>query len=177
MKTKRSITNKAIIAVLALVVIAGAGYWFLQKDNKIDDNGINYGPPTEVEKKEADENKDRVTERIKLEEEAASKPPTSTKKEVTPLITRAAENDNQIEVIGYVPGIFEEGGTCSAVLTKDGAQVKSSSTGFGNVSTTGCAPIRIALSEFKSSGEWTVVLTYDSNAAAGTSVKGSVKVP
>lgn len=180
-KLKRlSTKKKVLIALVGLVLVAGAGYAFMRyRDNNSGEEGtINYGPPTEQEKQQAEDNKDAVAERIKLENEATQNPPSpNNKKSVTPIITHAAENDGQIHINAYVPGIFEEGGTCTATLTKDGATVTANSAGFGNVSTTGCTPIHIPRGEFSSSGDWKLVLSYSSNTAQGNSDSKTVRVP
>jgi len=117
---------------------------------------INLNPPTEEDKQETEANKKS------LSEDRPSPPPTSNgKKQVTPVITSVDGG----KVYAYVPGIFEDGGTCKATATK-GSQTKTAkSTAFANVSDTSCAPISISLS---GSG-WSVVVSYSSSTSQGQS--------
>lgn len=124
---------------------------------------INLDPPTETDKLEADQNKERLTQTKEVEESDIPSN-SSQKKSVKPTITEASRNT----VRGYVTGIFEEGGTCTANFTKDGQTLTKTSEGFQNASYTQCAPIDFA-SDFLSSGKWAVKLTYSSSVSAGES--------
>lgn len=154
-----------MLTAAILLVIAG-GAWALkaydktQKTNDTAGDGsyVNLSPPTEEEKQETQAHK----------KELSNSPSPSTtnegKKQVTPVITSA----NQDQISAYVPGVFEDGGTCTATLTKGSKTVTKTSEGFKNVSYTSCAPINVSGS-FPEKGTWSVVVIYKSSAAEGTS--------
>lgn len=127
-----------------------------------EESYVNLDPPTEEEKQQAQNRKDEIV----TQSESQSSPPVSPdgKKQVTPVITSADEN----AVRAYIPGIIEDGGTCTATLAKSGSQtVTVSSEGVANVSQTVCAP---SISDKNlSSGQWSVVLSYSSSKSGGKS--------
>lgn len=109
--------------------------------------------------------------------------PTSTggvtqKTKVTPEITYATQerSGQPIEVRGFVPQIYEDGGTCLATFTRGTQSVSKSSTGFKNVSYTTCPTITLARSSFPSSGDWTLILSYKSATSEGSSQSQVIKV-
>jgi len=89
---------------------------------------------------------------------------TSSKKQVTPIITSA---DRQ-QVFAYVSGVIEDGGICTATWTHGQDKISASSPGFANVNYTSCK--RIALDgPVNISGSWKVTVSYSSSTSAGTS--------
>lgn len=163
---KNKNTKLKLVAIACIIAILGLGASFLlnrgTRQIKTDQSstvssGINYGPPTEQEKAETEVHKNSLGE---------SSQPTNTsngKKQVAPIITSVDKR----EISAYISGVFEEGGTCTATLTKDGKTVTKTSIGFGNVSYTSCEPITVDGSLDK--GSWSVVVSYDSKAAEGQS--------
>ncbi len=164
----KRLTKRPVIVASALILLIGAGLAYNQfKDGKDayesaasdpqSGEYINLNPPTEQEKKDAEENKKTLAE-----EPSPPAPPTSDgKKQVTPEIVSADRG----EVRAYVPGIFEDGGTCTATATKGSQTETATSTGFGNVSYTQCEPLKWSLPI----GEWSVVVSYSSSTAKGSS--------
>lgn len=163
--------KRNIITVIALLLLTGGVYLALTRSNASpptenigsgaikEDESVNLAPATEKERQEAERHKEN------LANEPAPSPTTTTgKKQVTPIITNADVN----EVNAYVTGIFEEGGTCTATLTKGSKKVTRSSTGFQNASYTSCAPIDVSGS--LEPGTWTVVVTYTSASSEGKSM-------
>ena len=163
-----------LVIVLSLVLLIGGGLAYNQlNDNRSANESapdssdtqsgdyVNLDPATEQDKQETEENKKSLAE-------APGPPPTSNgKKQVTPLISSA----DRSEVRAYVPGIFEDGGTCTATATK-GAQTETAiSKGFKNVSDTQCMPIEWSLL----SGGWSVVVSYSSSTAQGKSEPSEVE--
>lgn len=124
-----------------------------------------FSPPTESEKKEADQRKDTIVNQPETSSE------NSNKKKVTPIITYA----DALGVNAIVPGVFEENGTCTATYTKDENKITSSSKGFQNSNYTNCAPIKLngALSI---KGTWNVTVKYNSDKADGVSEAYSFEV-
>lgn len=180
----KKLNVKLLIIALVVLVLGALGYWqFVYKDNQAnstnteansdqpsadDTEKIDYSPATEEEQKSADDIKDTP----KSSTTKPSQPNTSsTKTAVTPTITSA----NASPISGYVTGVFEEGGTCTATFTKGTTTKTRSSTGFQNVNYTQCAPITIP-SGFLSAGSWKLTLKYSSNTASGTSVAQTLEI-
>lgn len=164
---KIRLTKKTAVIAAAAVITLGVGGFYVYKTQIADPgpqpvNPINYDPPTEEEKKQAEDNKQRI-----VDEQNA--PKTTGKKEVTPVITNASQLTQTITINAYVSGIFEDGGTCTATITQGSQTLVKTSQSFANASTTDCSPIRIDRSEFPSGGDWQVVIAYDSSAATGRS--------
>lgn len=151
-----------------MVLLIGGGLAYNQfKDNRAttgstssdtqSGNYINLNPPTDQEKKDAEENKKSLAE-----EPSPPSPTANGKKQVTPEISSATRS----EVRAFVSGIFEDGGTCTATATKAGeSSITAAKKGFKNVSYTQCEPIIWSLPD---SG-WVVVVSYSSNTAEGQS--------
>lgn len=159
--------------VLALALAGGGSWWLFKKQRNLEqkptntttitDNqgeNINLGPPSDEQKRIADERKKT------LGQDPTPAPTTpSNKTKVTPVITNASVSG----INSYVPGIFEEGGTCTATFTKSGQSFSRSSTGFQNATNTGCPPITTTRSDFPSTGSWSVTLSYSSAKSEGSS--------
>ncbi len=176
------------MAITVLLVGLVAGLWFfMYKDNNQNNQSgatsensnkqsddINYSPATEQEKKAADKIKDLQSKEEAnnpQEETSESNQNSSSKKTVTPVITNVSAES----VSGYINGVFEEGGKCSAVFVKGSSKRTLTSTGFTNVSYTQCAPIEIP-SNYLSSGTWKVTLKYESNKATGSSAPEQLEI-
>ncbi len=95
--------------------------------------------------------------------------PGSPKKIVQPVIVSASQNEQEVSIRAYTPGIFEDGGSCNMTATQGTRKVTKTNEAFANVSTTDCAPFIMNRSEFPSAGEWNVVISYSSASAAGES--------
>jgi hypothetical protein len=166
---KTSKKNKVILIILGfllLSLIAFFGYKVLYRKSSpatiTDGQQVNLNPPTETEKAETEAHKDQL---VKDEQARNSQTPSSTKKQVTIVITEASATS----VRAYANDVFEDGGVCTATVTKAGSSVTKSSSGFENVSYTQCAPINWDTPLSK--GAWTLVVTYKSAAAEGTQSK------
>jgi len=81
-----------------------------------------------------------------------------------------------LKVGGLVPGLVEEGGTCTLTLERLGARVESESRAVADVSSTSCGTVRVSRSQL-SSGAWTGWLGYRSSLHAGRSQQFTVEVP
>lgn len=176
-KNRRS-PSKKIIIILAIILIgiAAAGSYFAINHNKSDSKNnnnpepaVNLNPPTEDEQKAADTVKEKVIEQQKTE---SSQPPQTnspnTVKPVKPQITYAGQYGDQIEVGGYVSGIFEDGGTCTLTLVGNNATRSATVTSSKGANSVDCPVMAIKRSEL-SPGKWTATVTYKSNTASGTS--------
>lgn len=171
-------TKKFLIVILCLALLgAGAGaYYFKNKDNKQatspSSDGVNYNPPTEQEKKEAEENKKSIDER---EEQANSQSDPSYPKKVTPVIVSYGQVNNDIKVSSRVPGIFESSGTCTLTLSKAALKVTQTKTAVQNVSEMSCGAITVSRNKL-SAGIWTAQVSYSSSKASGESQTVKVEV-
>jgi hypothetical protein len=76
---------------------------------------------------------------------------------------------------GYVSPVVEDGGTCTLELSRDGESASASSAALPDASTTSCGELRIPGAELEP-GEWSAVLTYESDTTSGTSEPLDVQV-
>lgn len=164
------IPSKKILLISGLAtLVIGVGsfgvYHFFMKDD-----APQYPGPTEQEIKEAEDHKKMVQERERIEEEAKNNPSRNDQKRtIIPLIINASQNGSEVFISATINGVYEDGGTCTATITQGEKVVTVSSKGFADATTTSCTPIRIDRSEFGSAGEWSVVVSYSSDAAEGQS--------
>jgi hypothetical protein len=162
-KKSSSKVQKIAIVVVALVVLAGAGIavrHFTTNSVKTTPSGVKLTPPTVAEKASGDTTKDQI-----VAEKNATPTPTQAsgngKKQVTPVISYAGAD----RLNAYVSGVLEDSGTCTATFTQGTSVITRTSSGFSNVSYTQCAPITPNLP----AGSWSVIVTYSSANAQGTS--------
>lgn len=162
--------NKKIAALVVLAVVLAATAGIVAYKHSHRTSQPIYEGPTAQEIKEAEDNKQNVRRREQIEEDAKNNPVSNgTKVAVTPQIINASQNGNEIFISSSISGIFEDGGTCTAVITNGNQAVTRSSEGFADATTTSCTPIRLDRSEFPSSGSWSVVINYSSAKAEGKS--------
>lgn len=181
----RSRKKTILLVVLGVFVLAVAAVAALELTNKINLFGnsnsdqpvvqpgeINYNPPTEQEQHAADEHKESLTkdqDQPSNPNPSIPNPQTGSKKAVKPVIIRTGGG----EVAGFVPGIVENGGTCTATFTNGSNTITKTSQGFANASSTNCTPISYAGSGVEAG--WSVTLAYNSNASEGTSDASAVQ--
>ncbi len=169
-----------LVLVLLLALAGASGFWYKNRvrDKLANDltnppgtEKIDLSPPTEDDKKAVDQHKEELAN-----QQTQPQTPASGQKQVTPVITNVRYANNQVEVRSFVPGIYESGGSCQATLTKDGQSVVKQTTSVKGATTTDCPIIIFSRSEL-SAGKWTVVLTYSSATAQGSSAQTTVEVP
>ena len=142
------------------------------KEKKLEKGEINYGPPTEEEKRETEQFK----ESLGNESSPSQPPPPGQKQSVTPVISSWGQPDNQdVEVSGYVPGVFEEGGTCTVNMEKDGQKVAASKLATLSAQNVSCGFISVNRAQL-SPGKWRITLSYSSTSAEGTSTAVDLEV-
>lgn len=169
-----------IIGLVVLLLVAGGGAYAYSRKSKnstssnttslTDTSGniINTEPATAEDKASNDQHKDELINQSKQTDTASD---STGKKSVTPLIVSA----NATSVTAYVPGVFEDGGTCTATATNDSSKATQISEGFKNASYTQCAPL--TFTKALTSGTWDIVVSYNSASAAGASAATKVIVP
>lgn len=96
--------------------------------------------------------------------------PTDPQAPVVPFIVRTefSADASSLTVYAFVPGVAEDGGTCTAIVsTPDGDQVGTSAGRIG-ATQTDCDPITVQLAQ-PASGAVTVLVRYESSVASGDS--------
>lgn len=178
---------------MSLLVLGGGGY--IAKKTLFDkpaptptptpNSGINYDPPTEEDLKETEQKKDQIAK--DLNESGKPTPqPTQTpgatdspasKKQATVIVTYVGQyNDaKDLEVGAYVENVFEEGGDCTLSVSGPSGTVTKKTKGVRDVSKTLCPAFTVPRSEL-SAGTWSVIVSYESSAAAGSSSAQEVSI-
>ncbi len=157
---------KGLVALLAVAILAyGLIHWYHKSHDHgvittADGHQVALNPPTTQEKKAADSQKDQIVQDEK--NRANSSNSNQPKKNVSVVITELSASS----IKGYVQGVFEEGGTCTATAVQGSQVITKTSTGFQNVSYTQCAPI--SWGSPLGLGKWTVTLKYQSSTAEGS---------
>lgn len=175
--------NKPVkISILAaLVVLLGVGaFWFFNRsgDTAQNEDSINYGPPTETEISETDQHKEELAEELSEDEENGNQSgDNADKRSVTPIISFWGQQPegSDLEVNGYVPGIVEKNGSCTATLTRSNETVEETKLALDDAQTTSCGLIVIPRSEL-SAGDWSLSLRYESPYSAGLSETVTVTI-
>ena len=181
----KKINKKTVVSVsiITIVAVVAAYVYFRINDPTTTDNsypvdqsdGINFNPPTDEEKQRADENKQRIQEREDAINEA-QRADNGEKQNVTPAFSYIGKYGTQIEVGSYVPGIYEEGGTCTAKFSRNAETFSRSVQAVKNVSSVDCPVIAVPVSSFPSMGIWSVTVSYNSTNASGESETRTVEV-
>jgi hypothetical protein len=91
-------------------------------------------------------------------------------------VARWSEESSRVEIGGYVAGLVEEGGSCTATLTLGHRTVVVSGEAFADVSTTSCGDLVVTADQI-STGAWSAVLSYGSTTHSGSSAHVSIGVP
>jgi hypothetical protein len=179
-KTKKS---KIITSVVIALLLVGGTVLYIMNDRYPTQTpasdqlkqDINYDPPTEEEKKQAEDNKARLTEEDEKRKNQ-SQPSISNKASVTPEITIAEVSGNFVELGSFVPGIFENNGNCIAKFTRNAHTVTRQVQSVAEGRATYCPLIKIPLNEFPEKGTWQVKVSYESAAYSGSSSERNIEV-
>jgi hypothetical protein len=81
-----------------------------------------------------------------------------------------------LRVVADVPGIYEDGGTCTVKVTDGTTVVQKHSTGAADVSSTACGQFVFSLGDLPS-GTASIVVSYQSTAHSGSSGVTKVTIP
>ena len=81
----------------------------------------------------------------------------------------------QVMVGGYVPGVVEEGGTCTLTLTQAGKSVSAKVSATADASSTACGAVTVAGNSL-AAGTWQAVLSYASGAHSGSAPAVAIEV-
>lgn len=175
------------LAVVGIIGIAGAFYYFRIANNKVaksdsaptskvtDKTGAvartDLSPATPVDQKSSEQQKDEIVKQ--------QNSPSPTQTSVAPVITFTGyqTSDSTLQVGAYMPGVVEDGGTCKLTATKGSDSVSVTTLGTRNASNTNCA-FTVARSRLPSSGEWLVVVSYASSTIqSNNSQSQKVNIP
>lgn len=186
MVTIQKPSKKIVITSLIILLIVGGVLVVLglnkeslnQKSTQTPNNttpasDVNLAPPSEADKKSVESNKEKIVSR---NEELKNNQDTASIKSVAPIITYAGKYADNVEIGGYVNGVFEDGGTCTAILTKDSIKISEQVNAVKNVNSMDCPAIVIPASKFSSGGEWSLTLEYSSSTAGGNSEPRKITV-
>ncbi|OGL34605.1 hypothetical protein A3F65_00715 [Candidatus Saccharibacteria bacterium RIFCSPHIGHO2_12_FULL_47_16b] len=176
----RKLSKKWLLLAVAVLIVGGFLFWL---SNKGDDDSttkpgtsVNLEPPTKEEKDQVQKYKEQLADRGSSTSNTSQPSTASGKKSVTPFISSWGQNQsNDVEVRGYVEGIYEDGGTCTAALTKDGQQVSQSRTSVANAQNTSCGLITVPRSKLSPS-VWSITLSYSSGSYEGSSKTVTLEV-
>ncbi|WP_375399767.1 hypothetical protein [uncultured Amnibacterium sp.] len=108
---------------------------------------------------------------------ASSTPIAKPVRAVQPFITSADWDAAAatLQVGAVVPGVVEQGGTCTVTATSGGVSRTVTAQASATAQATGCEPLRIPGSQL-SAGRWKVVVVYASARSGGTSAPRTVTV-
>lgn len=176
-----------LLAVLLAILVITAGGWAIHSSKKqkaapnstdkpytISSGGskVDLSPATSQDQQYSDSRKDQITDT----KPSDSTSPPSTSGSVTPLITYAEQSDSTVDVSAYIPGIVEDGGSCTLTATLDNTKVTQTNPAFMNAKTTNCKNFSVPVSEFSSSGIWNLKISYSSSSHTGTSAETTVTI-
>ncbi len=173
---KSTYDSKKILVVIVVATLVVAIAWFFITRNSQPPSGqatngqnqpgtekLDMSPATDKDKKDAESTKDTI---IKKDEQTAQ--PQTGSKTVTPTIIDAGQYDQSIEVRAFIGSVYEDGGTCVFTFKSSSQTITKSSPGLKDATTTRCTNISVPKSEF-SNGSWSVVVSYSSTTASGSS--------
>ena len=168
----------AIIATaIAALLVVYLSYGYVTKslwpfeDNKSQGttkgvNEVNYDPPTQEDKQQSQEGKKNSAA---PDEGTSITRDENGKQKVSIGISFADIINNQVEVRAFTPSVFEGGGICTAQFTKNSQTITATSEAFVDSTSSQCGPIYVDPARFTEKGTWSLVVSYLSNNAAGTS--------
>ena len=122
-------------------------------------NEINYGPPTEEEQAAGDKRKEEIV--------AQEQAPQPLPEGATVAIVDASQYEDEVEVRSFVSNIVSDG-ECTITFEQDTQSITKTVNAFAEASTTLCLSLVVPRSEFPSTGEWTVTVTYKNDTIMGS---------
>jgi cytoskeletal protein RodZ len=171
--------RKPVIMAIAVLLLCIGVFAILEKTDQINffktqpneshtsTNGIDYSPPTEQDAKAVEDKKDAIVKQQESQKPASVTPtnPSTTKKNVKPIIVNASAT----AVRSYIPAVVENGGTCTATITKAGQPtIARTAQAAPDAQNTTCIVQYDGTGVAANSG-WKVTVTYTSTSSEGTS--------
>lgn len=176
--------RKRTLLIIGFMVILSAGALyaseklditnFFEKESSTvfsDESFINLDPPTKEEKQAGD----RQKEKNETAEDRRNHSDGQKKQTANVIITDAGQYDDIVEVRAFIPDHYQDG-TCTITFTKDALRVEKSTPAYRDASTTVCTNPLFSRSDFNVTGDWQVMVTYDSVDAQGISQQQSVNI-
>lgn len=157
------------LSILLIVFGVLAWQWVNKGDQTTtqpSQDGVNYTPPTDEDKQRVEENKQRIIDEVAKNKQQATN--SNDKLVISPLITYAGQYGDTIEVGGYVNGVFEDNGTCTATFRQANTTLNKSVTAVKGANSVDCPVMSLPQSSF-TKGNWAVTISYKSVNASGIS--------
>lgn len=186
LKTKKiDLKNKKILATTVTIFIALVGLVFVFEKLKITNfyentsgavetttqdqkSKIDLSGPTDAEKKESEDHKASLPNST----ESSSNPSASS---IKPVITYAGQYDGKVEVGAYIPNFYAKG-TCTFTFSQGQQKVIRQTDSIQNAANSVCPAVSINRSEFQSSGNWDITVSFSSSSASGVSDSKTIQV-
>lgn len=170
-KSKNSlILSKPLLLGVILVLLIAGGSYALFSNSKAANDSDGQGGTVTVEPKD-DEDKSGVDENVPEDQDGGGP---ADKKAVVPTIGFSGVRNNDVDVRSLVTEVYESTGKCTATFKKGTAKIVRTVEGIKDASYTRCDRVVVPVSEFNSSGGWTVTITYSSPSAYGVSEPSEV---
>lgn len=178
MPKRRTVSKKILITGLILLLAIGGGVAFYLNrgrddtkqarfDQENDQETLNLAPPTEDEKRQADDNKAANDKReAEVRQQHGQQ---NGKNSVKPIITYAGQYRGAFEMGSQISGLSEDGGVCTATFSKDSKTFTRSVSAVAEGNATFCPMFNVDVSDFNPKGTWSVKVSYISNYSEGTS--------
>ena len=184
MRTPRKKSNKkkliAWLVIIVIILLVAAGFLYLKY-------GLNHAttqqsPSTNKQSslKSAESTTPNQTNTKPSDSQSnggsGTTSPTNNKVTVDVTIVDAAQYQSNIEVRAYSSDVSTTG-VCTFTFTKNGySDIVRQTNGNVNSSTTACSELTIPASSFPTTGTWSLVVTYSSDSAQGSSNPQSVEI-
>lgn len=160
--------RKKISIVVLILLLVGGGLWLLHPWQKsaIEIAREKGNVSGQLDRENAQKNNKKSSKSSNSSDSSSTDQNLQT---VTPVLSRWDAATDPVEVAGYVPGIFEDGGTCSYTFTRGSVSFTKTTSGFQDATHTSCAPADVNRSSFSQDGTWSVILKYKSVTSVGSS--------
>lgn len=173
-KTKNNRLPKILAVILFALVIASLLFYYLyfidRNEDTFSEDGVNYAPATKDDRSY----NDRIKENIPAQESTdtnTTKDNDQIRNTVTPVISAWGQPGgpgSEFRLNGYVPGIIESTGSCTATLTLGSKVATMSKSALQNAQDTSCGQMIIPFNQL-TPGIWLATLRYESTSSAGSS--------
>jgi hypothetical protein len=170
------LSKKIILSLVTILLIGSVASFFVYQHNQTNDRGSSansspYSGPSKDEQVAGNSQKDQTLK----EEDSRNNSEQQNKQITSVVITDAAQYGDTIEVRAFMPDHYQDG-TCTITLTQGNKKVEKSTSAYRDASTTICTNPLFPHSEFASSGDWNVVVTYTSDTTRGVSESRVIKI-